>query len=276
MTVLQGAVYPAQMTAEADLTGSTVTLTVTAPDGTTTSPAVTTAAAVASANVPASLVGTYLLVWSVTGALAGAVQDQFSVVAPTIDLISLSDLRDDLHIGDTSKDVKLRRWIRAAGEVVENVTGAIRPVTRVETFHNAAGALVLAERWVSKIVSVVEATGNTSLALVEQTPGTVVNGAAYTWDRATNTLTRTGWSGGRFARTVTVTYVAGLTVIPEDIQLATSRLIGHWYRKNENPFRGGGFGGSNGDDAINMPGNYMVPNEVMELLEPWRRPPGVA
>jgi hypothetical protein len=224
--------------------------------------------------VPAVLVGTYLLVWSVTGALAGAVQDQFSVTAPTIDLISLSDLRDDLHISDTSKDAKLRRWMRAAGEVVENVTGAIRPATRVETFGGNVDSVVLAERWVSKLTSVTETNGATSVLLTEQPAGVVGTGYGYVWDRTSNTIHR---AGRRFARTVTVTYVAGLTVIPEDIQLATSRLIGHWYRKNENPFRGGGgFGGSSGDDAMNLPGNYMVPNEVMELLEPWRRPPGVA
>jgi len=27
---------------------------------------------------------------------------------------------------------------------------------------------------------------------------------------------------------------------------------------------------------VTMPGNYMVPNAVMEILEPWRRPPEIA
>jgi hypothetical protein len=63
--------------------------------------------------------------------------------------------------------------------------------------------------------------------------------------------------------------------IPDDIQLARAadRAL---VPEERGPFRTGTpFNAAGGDDAMNMPGNYMVPNEVMELLEPWRRPPGI-
>ena len=280
MPVLQGAPYAAEMIAEADLTGSTVTLAAIAPNGTTTSPTVTTVGKTATATVVGSQVGTYLLLWTVTGALSGVVQDQFTVEAAALDLISLSDLRDELNIANTSKDAKLRRWLKAATEVVENVTGPIRAHTTVDLFDGGTRQVVLSTRWVSSITSVVDGVGPAARTLTEQS-GSLTDPYGYSWDRVTNTITRRTGGGGVALfqpgpAAVTVTYVAGLTTIPADIQLATAELIKHWYRKSEVPGRGAGFGAAASDDVGMTPGNYMLPNAVMELLDPWRRPPEVA
>lgn len=285
MSVLQGTVYAAELIAGTDLTGATVTCVVTAPDLTTATyetGAVTVTASTATVNVPAVLVGTYLLAWTITGPVSGGVTDQFTVEAASIDLLSLTDLKDELNLSatDTSKDAKLRRWLKSATRVVENVTGPIAAQPRTERFDGDVASVVLSSRWVASVTTVTETWGSVNYTLTEQPLGASTDAFGYTWDRTTNTITRrvTGGVPALFQpgiRTVAVTYVAGMVTVPDDIQLAAARLIGHWYRKNEVAFRTTAFGAASGDDAYNLPGNYMVPNEVMELLEPWRRPPGI-
>lgn len=280
MPELLGAPYAATLVSGADLTGSTVTCTVTAPDGSTASASPTVSGSTATVTIVPAQVGTYLLVWAISGLVSGGQTDQFTVEAPTLDLVSLSEVRSELNINlsDTSKDVKLREWMRAATGVVENVTGAILPKTRTDIFPGRCRTIVLPERWVAAVTSVQEANGASTVVLTEQTFGTAGNGYSYTWDRVTNALSRvSGYGPSMFGPLVSVTYTAGLTTIPADIRVAAAELIKHWNAKAQ-PVRSGGptpYGSAAGDDGV-MVGNYMVPNAVMELLEPYRRPPGVA
>jgi hypothetical protein len=226
-------------------------------------------------------VGTYLLVWTVSGASSGLITDQFTVLPAGIELASVSYIREQINLGDTTKDDKIREWLNTAGDLVENVTGPIRPRLTTEYFDGGSPQVVLRPRWVSAIRSVTETRASALQTLTEQPLGASVDGFGYTWNRDTNVITRRTYGGStlNFASgtgSVVVTYVAGLTTIPGPVQLATARLIGHWYRKNEVAFRSASFGAPAGDDAMNLPGNYMLPNEVTELLESWRRPPGLA
>lgn len=274
--------YVAQLVADSDLTGATVVCTVTAPDLTVSTPTPTISTVTATAPVTASQVGTYLVSWSVTGTVVGAQQDQFSCVPVTIDLISLPDLKDELNIRatDTSKDAKLRRWMRAANTVIENVTGPIRPYPQTDYFDGGTTTIVLMARWVSAITSVKENWSGTDYTLTEQPVGASTSSYGYTFDRDTNTLVRR-FTGGQptvffpGVRNVAVAYTGGLTVIPEDIQIATAELIKHWYRRNQ-PSRGGPFGTAAGDDTgMDAVAGYLIPNAVLEMLAEWRRPPGI-
>ena len=150
MSVYQGAVYAATYSIPgAVVTGSVVTLTVTAPDGTITTPAVT-AAAVSSASVPAVQVGVYLLVWSTSGTVSDVLPDQFTVTAPSLGLISFSELRDQLNIApsDTTGSAKLRRFIQSGSDVVQNIVGPIVPTTKTLIFAGGTPYVILPERWV--------------------------------------------------------------------------------------------------------------------------------
>lgn len=274
--------YPAELVSDTDLTGATVTLTATAPDGTVTTPGVTVSATIATAGVPALVLGAYLLVWTVSGTVSGVQQDQFTVVAPELDLVSLPDLKEELQLSASNAkfDAKLRRWLKSATNVIENVTGPIRLHTEVDIFDGGVDYVVLNNRWVSSIVSVVETWVTVNYTLTEQPLGVSTDAFGYTWDRDTNTIVRRG-AGGVVQmfqpgwRSVQVTYNGGLAVLPDDIQLAASELIKHWYRKSLPSQMSAYGGGGAAEDAYNMPGNYMVPNAVMELLEPWRRAPGI-
>lgn len=298
MSVLQGSVYVAELVSDSDLTGATVQCTVTAPDlsiTTVTGGAITLSASnpskptvmdVASTPVAASLVGTYLLVWSVSGTVVGSQQDQFSCKPAVADLISLPDMKEELNIRptDTSKDAQLRRWLSAVNTVVENVTGPIRPYPQTDYFDGGTTFVVLMARWVSAITGVVENWSGTDYVLTEQPVGASVDGYGYTWDRDTNTIVRRTTGGGVQAfqpglRTVAVSYTGGLRVIPEDIQLGAVEIVRHWYKKSRQDrttsYGGSGYGGGAGDDDAMMVGNYMVPNAAMELLSPWARPAGI-
>jgi hypothetical protein len=287
MSVLQGSVYVAELVADSDLSGATVSCTITAPDlsittVSTTAGTVTVSGTVASTPVNASLVGTYLLVWSTSGTVVGSQQDQFSCKAPVADLMSLPDIKDELNIRatDTSYDTRLRRWLSGANFVVENFTGPIRPYPQTDFFDGGTTAIVLMARWVSAITGVTENWSGTDYTLTEQPVGASVNSYGYTWDRDSNTLVRrlTGGQPTIFfpgVRNVSVSYTGGLTVIPENIELAVIEFMKHQYKKSRQDRASTYGGGQNNPDDTIMVGNWSVPNAMVEYLEPLSRPPGI-
>jgi hypothetical protein len=279
VSLILGSAYTAFYIADLSLASSTVTLTVFAPDFSSSTAAVTVSGSTATAVIPAALVGSYLLVWSVTGAQVDARQDQFTVVAASLDLVDLADIRDELNISpsDTTRNAKLRRWAKSATMVVEKITGPILPRTRVDLFDGGLSFVVLPYRWVQSITSVVETRGVTNYTLTNQPLGASVNAFGYTWNPNTNKIIRRAMGAESIfplgPSIVAVTYTLGMASIPDDIQQGAAELIKHWYRKSEVPFRGA-FSAAPQEEAGLMVGNYFIPNGVMELLEPWRAFPG--
>jgi hypothetical protein len=283
MSVLLGAAYSAQYVAPQALAGATVVLTVTAPDGTITTPAVTPSTNSATATVPATLSGAYLLVWSVTGTFVDVITDQFTCVAATLNLISFGDLRDQLNIDtvDTSSTARLRRFVQTATDVVQNITGPILPVTITREYDGEGTFIVLPERWVKAITDLHETRGITNYALTEQPLGHSTDAFGYTWDRQTNKIIRRAYGGAVAVfppglNVVSITYAAGMATIPQDVTDATGELIRHWWAHGQQPYRGT-FQATTGDDdggAITVMG-YSVPNRVNEMLAPYRRRVGI-
>ena len=171
MSVIQGAVYAATYAGAS--TGTAAVLTVTAPDATTATPAVTGSAGSFAATVPAAQVGVYLLVWTVTGTVADVQVDQFTVTAPSLQLISLGDLRDQLNVSptDTTGTAKLRRFIQSAGDVVKNIVGPVLPESRNYTVDGGGLFRVMPQRWVVSITSLIETIAVVNYALTEQPLG---------------------------------------------------------------------------------------------------------
>lgn len=281
MSTLLGGAYLAQYTVPGALAGTTVTLTVTAPDATVSTPAVIKDNP-CTATVPCTQVGTYLLVWSTTGTVVDVQQDQVTVERASLDLVSLSDLRDELNIApaDRTKDAKLRRWLKAATAVVEKVCGPILPASRTDVYDGGNSYIVLPFRWVQSIQDMHETWGATNFPLTEQPLGQPGTPYGYTWDRTINRIVRRAYGGSpaffpHGTDVVSITYTVGMTTIPDDIQLAAAALVKHFYRKNEQPFRSAYAAQASDDAGMTMVGNYLVPHEVMELLDPWRMPPGI-
>jgi hypothetical protein len=282
MSIIQGAVYQATYNAPSgSLSGSTAVLTVTAPDQITiTTPTVTVTGGTATASVPGLQVGQYLLVWVVTGTAPDASQDQFSVVAAALDLVDLADIKQDLRIAatDTTYDVQLRRWIKAATGVATIVMGPVTPTTETYTIDGGNGFFVLPRRWITSITSLVEVISTTVFTLTEQPLGSSVNNYGYTWDRFTNKVVRRGGSGNiqNFpdgADNVICVYVAGMTVIPEDVQLGANFLVRHFFKKGDVPVKSLL---KPADPSEGVPvGNYLVPREVMDVWQPYVLTPGI-
>jgi hypothetical protein len=259
-------------------------LTVTAPDGTTTTPTPAVVGSTATATVVPTLAGQYLLLWTVTGAIIDAVQDQFTAAPSTLALISFGDVKDQLNIAtvDTSGNARLRRFIQSATDVVQNITGPLLGQQRTEYFDGNRTTVVLMPRWVQSIVSIVETLGTTTFTLTEQPLGAGgYTQFGYTWDRSTHKITRrANGLTNRFPPgdgNVAVTYKQGISPLPQDITDATGELIRHWWAHGQEPFRGT-FQAIPGDDdggTIQVMG-YAVPNRVIEMLKPYEHGPGAA
>lgn len=283
MTVLLGGSYAATYQAAAPLAGSTAVLTVTAPDGTTSTPVVTVSGSAASAAVVPAQTGLYLLVWTVTGAIVDAVQDQFTAAPPSLALISFGELREQLSIApsDTSATTRLRRFMRSGSDVVQNITGPLLGQLRTEYFDGNRETVVLSPRWVQSIVTMTETLGTTTFTLTEQPLGAGgANQFGYTWDRDTHTIIRrANGITNRFPpgdRNVAVTYKQGISPLPQDITDATGELIRHWWENGQTPGRASFQAGGGDDDGTIVVMGYAVPNRVIEMLKPYERGPAVA
>jgi hypothetical protein len=86
-------------------------------------------------------------------------------------------------------------------------------------------------------------------------------------------------SGGSFAGGLwTFVYQVGRGEIPPTINLAARILLQHLWRSQMPQGRGALAGGGNDWSVTEpIPGfGYAIPNRVLQLLEPFRLPPGVA
>jgi hypothetical protein len=271
-----GAVVPLAVNIK-DSTGAlanagTVTLTVTLPDGTTTTPTVSNASTgVYTASFPTTQVGRHVVNWAATGTNASAYEDVFDVRATgTTLLVSLADAKSYLNIDatDTTNDDELRSFIGGVTRVIESYVGACSRRTVVDTFTGywQEPRITPKTQPIISITSVVERGVTldpaTEYALNDQ--GTVIRTIS-----GGSTIFPRGWWYG--INNVVITYVAGRAVIPDNILEAAKELI----RVNWRTQRGGSgpsFDGDIGDyaaangDQIRL--GFYVPGRVLDQLKP--------
>jgi hypothetical protein len=207
---------------------TTVVLTITLPDLTTVTPAVTGVVGVYTTNVPyvATLAGRYLVDWVATGTNACTNSDIFNVLAgdPRF-LISLAEARLALSAGaaNTVKDEDLRSYLAAVTTIVENETGPILKASGQVWTVDGGGASVLLPTAVISVQSVTD-TGVTLTA-----------GSDYTVDLRAGIVHRgtLRYPFGallypfRFSpgfQNVTITYTVGGSTVPANVALA-ARII---------------------------------------------------
>jgi hypothetical protein len=276
MTVWLGDVYAASYTAPGV---ATVVLTVTAPDGTTSVPTVITSAApIYTSTVPTPLIGAYLLTWVASGAQVDVFVDQFVAVAPSLALISFTDLKDQLNIStsDTSGNAKLRRFMQSASDVVQNITGPMLGQSRTEYFSGNRQTIVLSPRWVQSITLIVETLGTSTFTLTEQplAAGTFTQ-YGYTWDRDTHKIIRRANGVTAFFpdgdENVAVTYKQGISPLPQVITDATGDIIEHWWTHGQQPRSVDWNNPVGNDDDLDTATvlGYAVPYAAMTKLAPY-------
>lgn len=251
---------------------SSAALTITLPDGTTVTPAVTNPPAQTgkyTADYVTVQPGRHQVRWVFT-VPASAYTDVLDVrPADPQYLFSHADAKKHLNIpaSSTSDDEEIRDWNAATTMVVEHFVGPVvkRTVTERHTFRTAA----------VRVLRQIPA-----LALVSLVP--VLNGgpsydpADFDLDEETGLVQRL--DGGWLYGPLRITYSVGRAMIPPNIGNAGRIILQHLWRTQRGGARGAVLAGSE-DYSVSepIPGlGYAVPNRALELLEPHRLPPGSA
>lgn len=247
--------------------------TVTLPDGTSSTPAVTNPTlGTYKATFATTQAGRHEIRWVATGANAQAYTDVFNVAAAAPGLIiSLDEARNAIGFAAaaTARDEDVRGYIAAASVVIEDLVGTVVRRTCDEWYDGGAGTVRLLHPPVLSITSVTESFGSSVRTLTEQPlDGGGFGSFGYTVDLDDGILQRrvAGQIGvfqpGR--RNVGVVYVAGRTVVPENVTKATRRLVKHLWDQEQTPGRPD-LGGADGVAMTTTPSGFAVPRAVIEL-----------
>lgn len=250
-----------------------VTLTITLPDGTTATPAVTNPPTVTgqySVDYVTTQAGRHLVRWVFTGP-ACAYTDAMDVrdAAPPL-LYSLADAKKHLNIPATSttQDEELRGFIEATTRCVEYFTGAVARRTVTEIVHGGSARMILRQ---APVLSVQSITGVNPWQLD-------IPVDALDIDTDTGVLRRTDWL--LFWRgPYRVVYTAGRTTMPANVALAGRIILQHLWRTQYGSSRARAAVGGGEDYSVSepIPGlGYAIPNRALQLLQADVQPGGFA
>ncbi|WBP87043.1 hypothetical protein [Kitasatospora cathayae] len=266
----------------------TAVLTVTDPNGVVTTPTASTGPSGAlSAVVPSvSVTGNWTYRWLATGTnTRWAYEDQFTVRPTGVEqLVDLISVKKHLNIrpNDTSQDDELQTFILAAADQARDVCGPYLPEQHTQWFDG--GVPTLSPDWLplASVQSITEYYGLSGFTLTEQPLGGQMNAFAFTVDYPSGQIQRRTYGGApaKFAegaRNVKVVYTAGRAgVIPLTVRLGALELIRHLWQQTQQGGRPK-FGNASMDgDSMGVPMGFALPDRVVELWSPFRRPPGIA
>ncbi len=234
------------------VSSTTMTLTITLPDATTTviTPITAVSTGLYQYDYQTVQAGRHQARWVGTGSNPGAHVEVFDVRDSTVPyIISLADAKQALNMTSTVDDEELRTFVGAGSLVVSRLRGeAVIRQTLVEE-HRCNGRAALNCPPVLSLTSVVAMDGT------------------YTWTVADLHVSPSGVvkpkRGLGLFGDVIFTYVAGYTVIPEDITQATRQIVQHLW-ETQRGTRGATRPG--GTDGTVMVAGYSIPNRVVELL----------
>lgn len=250
-----------------NVTATTVTLTITLPDGTTSvfTPVTPTGTGVYVYDYPTVQAGRHRANWVGTGTNFGAHAEVFDVrPADAPYIVSLADAKAQTNITNTTSDEELRPFIAAATGVIER---HLKQAVARRTFTEEVAANGLAVLTWNPVVTLV------SVASVD---GSVVWNVANLHVTTAGVVTST--SGTRLTGRLAVSYIAGMAIIPDEYLAAALIIVQHLWetqRGASGTVRAGGLG-----DTLAMPRSgssgigYAIPNRALELLG--SEMPGVA
>lgn len=180
-------------------------------------------------------------------------------------LLTLAEAKAQLDIETTADDVELQAYIESLTEVIEGYIGPVENRAVTDIVDGRGSLLQLLHPPVVSLTSVTPVLAG----------GQSLDVAQLHVDPSSGTVRRL--DGGRFTGGPwTVVYQAGRGSIAPTINLAARILLQHlWRTKN-----GGARGGARADDFdVTEPVvgfGYAVPNRVLQLLESFKQPPGIA
>jgi len=226
-----------------------VTLTITLPDGTTTTPAVSNpSTGVYTATYTPATVGVYEARWVATGVNASAFTDTFVIRSGTApSALSLADAKRYLNITDTDDDEELREFIEAAEAALGRRCGYVVPTTVTERVRGCGNRLMLKEK---PLISVTSVTAVGMGTTVDVSQLTALPSGSVEFSIA----------GSFYARFYDVVYRAGRNPLPADLYKCLQEITKHLWQTQRGP-------GRKRDEV--MGAAYAFTYRVKELWEPY-------
>ncbi|MER7738889.1 head-tail connector protein [Streptomyces sp. NPDC096538] len=181
-------------------------------------------------------------------------------------LVTLEEAKRQLDISSTSEDVELQLYIDSLDAVIEGYVGVVEQREITDTISGGGPALAVLH---PPLVSVTSLSGPVTAPVSYPAAQLSLDGPAGVISRA---------DGGHFpAGPYTVTYTAGRAAVPPTVKLAALILLQHLWRTQYGASRVPVGGADDWSVTDPIPGfGYAVPNRVLQLLEPFKLPPGVA
>lgn len=181
-------------------------------------------------------------------------------------LVTLEEAKRQLDITTTQHDVELQVYVDALASVIEGYVGVVEQRAFTDVITGDGPALAVLH---PPLVSVTSLAGGLGQVITYPADTLDVNGPAGTISRTNGTV----FPAGRY----TVTYTAGRATVPPTIKLAALILLQHLWRTQYGASRVPVGGADDWSVTDPIPGfGYAVPNRVLQLLEPFKLPPGVA
>ncbi|WP_433520141.1 hypothetical protein ACQP2T_63415 (plasmid) [Nonomuraea sp. CA-143628] len=238
-----------------------VSLTITLPDGTTHIEAsLPGTAGVYHYDYATVQAGLHLVRWLATGANASAYAEIFDVEpADGAPFISLADQKHHLRMDPSrTEDDEALRWFVGAGcQMIEDRMGHVSPQSVVMDVSARRGVIVLPERPVIAVISVVRLPGGEVVPLADALAG--IDG--YTLVNSEGILRVPAWCGD-----VRVTARLGRSPLPQNFRLAGLDLIKHLWQGSQHNQAGGRPALGDSDAIVASVRPFAMPYRVMELL----------
>jgi hypothetical protein len=181
-------------------------------------------------------------------------------------LVTLEEAKRQLDITSDSHDVELQLYVDALASVIEGYVGVVEQREFTDVITGDGPALAVLH---PPLVSVTSLAGGLGQSITYPADTLDLNGPAGTISRINGTV----FPAGRY----TVTYTAGRAAVPPTVKLAALILLQHLWRTQYGASRVPSGGNDDWSVTDPIPGfGYAVPNRVLQLLEPFKLPPGVA
>lgn len=270
--------FTAHDTAGNPANGTTCTLNIARPDGTTDGPfSPAGAAGVYSYSYLTQVPGRHTYRWSATGTPGPGVgvdakTDVLDVLASTaVGIFSLDDARAALNIpaGVTTFDAKIMQYVRSITGFVERYCGPVNVRSFTERVYG--GGISIALSHIPVVLAPMQINQITALTPV-LTYGLVYDISVLSVDFRSGMVRHTAGLPFIYGP-YDATYSAGRTIVPDELLLGSEAILKHQWEQE----RGGAAKtGSYGSDDVTIMWGFAVPNRALEMLEPQRTPMGIA
>jgi len=181
-------------------------------------------------------------------------------------LVTLDEAKAQLDIDSSAHDTELQVYLDALPAAIEGYVGVIEQRAVTDIVEGCGPTLSVLH---PPVLTVTALSGALTGGTVYDVDTLHVNGPAGIIRR----LDGGHFTGGPF----TVSYTAGRATVPPTIKLAALILLQHLWRTQYGASRVPSGGADDWSVTDPIPGfGYAVPNRVLQLLEPFKLPPGVA